>query len=96
MSYVSREVARLVSEDSIEIVKQLNHESVDGIADWSHCWLVTVSGEEINLVLCEILGIQKVRQLRLKFLGPMRPGARIIDIKPVHPCDLAGQHFMNS
>lgn len=89
MSYVVREVAKFVKSDRIEIVKQLNHESLDGITEWSHCWLVLVVGNQIQMIPCEILDIVNLRQLRLNFLHPLPPGEiKIIDIKPVHPCDL--------
>lgn len=86
--YVVREVAQLVAVDTIEVVKQLNHESLDGIQDWSHCWLVTEREGTYALVLCEIIEVINLRQLRLKFSEPLVPGSRIIDVKPVHPCDL--------
>jgi tRNA (Thr-GGU) A37 N-methylase len=89
----AREVAKFIPPDTIEIVKQLNPESLDGILDWSHCWLVTMGADGFGLVLFEIVGIENQR--RLKLIGKFEElnGKKIVDIKPVHPCDLARDSF---
>ena len=92
--WTTREVAKFSHPEtpntvSIEIVKELNQESLDGITEWSHCWLVTLTTDgTLQMHAFEI----RNRDGRKLILHPIQSfsqyGSAIIDIKPIHACDI--------
>ena len=94
--WTTREVAKFSSiaeKDetiSIEIVKEFNQESLDGMLGWSHCWLITISPTgRLEMHAFEI----RDRQGRKLILFPIenfpQNDSIIIDIKPIHSCDIS-------
>jgi len=85
-----REVAKFSSPLFIEIVKEFNFESLDGITDWSHCWIVFLDSMEVGMKKFKI----ESRKGRKLFLSSdastttLPNTIRIIDIKPIHACDI--------
>lgn len=77
------------NEQYVELEKPLNADSLDGIIDWSHCWLIgiTKSGS-LDMVLCEIIQVVK-RRLFVNTLFPIPRDIVIVDIKLVHSLDIA-------
>jgi|LauGreDrversion4_2_1035121.scaffolds.fasta_scaffold24790_4 hypothetical protein len=91
----TREIAKLSLQRnpddtiSLEIVKEFNHQSLDGILTWSHCWIISVESGEMQMHAFEIHSHSN-RFLNLIPLGSTPSGdARIIDIKPMHACDIS-------
>ena len=92
----TREVARFIPSSNadnvvIEIVKELNQESLDGILEWSHCWVITVN-EFDRMEMHAFKIIERIgRRLVLDPLGANIPNfsGTIIDIKPIHACDVS-------
>lgn len=88
-----REVAKFYPSDSpdsvfVEIVKELNQESLDGITEWSHVWLVILdSSGSLQMHPCEIQK-RDGRKLILSPLENFSTESTIIDIKPIHACDI--------
>jgi len=89
---VARIVAYLVEEDSdsivIELIAALNPDALDGVSEWSHCWLIFASRSgQIDM---RLFGIESVvgRKLKLLKLDECQmPVMQIVDIKPFHPLD---------
>jgi hypothetical protein len=94
--WTTREVARfspIAEKDeivSIEIVKEFNQESLDGILEWSHCWLITISpASQLEMHAFEIRD-RIGRKLLLFPIQNFPPNdSIIIDIKPIHSCDIS-------
>ncbi len=94
--WTTREVAKFsaVAEKdeivSIEIVKEFNPESLEGILEWSHCWLITISPtSSLEMHAFEIRDRQR-RKLLLFPIQNFPPNDYIIiDIKPIHSCDIS-------
>ena len=75
---------------TIEIVKELNQESLDGITEWSHCWLITIDNGRLGM---HAFAIQQRQGRKLTLFPidqiPSPSSATIIDIKPIHACDIS-------
>ena len=91
---VVREVAREISQKNsalvIEICRPMNGDSLDGIEDWSHCWIIFLTVDQsVDMLLFSILSRIGDRSLELMAIDskPIPAGARIIDIKPFHLVD---------
>ena len=73
----------------VQISKELNHEALDGILEWSHCWLLYLDSQgRIEISLFRILDIYGNKLI----LDPLLPvlltnTTVIVDIKPFHACD---------
>jgi len=75
---------------SIEIVKEFNQESLDGILEWSHCWLITISPTSLLEIHAFEIRDRQGRKLILFPIQNFPPNdSIIIDIKPIHSCDIS-------
>jgi hypothetical protein len=90
-----REVVRItdISTDTvhIDVCRPMNGDSLDGIEQWSHCWLLFLTSEHgVDMQLFSIVSRKGERGLELipvnKKLS-LPPNSRIIDIKPFHLVD---------
>jgi tRNA (Thr-GGU) A37 N-methylase len=89
-SGVVRCVANFISSTTIEIVKEFNPQSLDGITDWSHCWILFVGTDgEMGLLPFEISRVDGRRLELITVNGHVPSHAKIIDIKPIHACDIS-------
>lgn len=95
MAAVVRSVASIAG-DTVDMVElrvhaALNPESLDGITDWSHCWVLFLAGNMHTTVEIKLFSIVSVdnRKLSLKKLEKFSfpQSAIIVDIKPFHPLD---------
>jgi tRNA (Thr-GGU) A37 N-methylase len=95
---VVREIASFVEEtDEILVLKvmpALNPDILDGLSEWSHCWIVFLSSGEVDMELFAIYSIHErlVSLRKLAYLGK-RCLDLIVDIKPCHPLDLASHSY---
>ena len=74
----------------IELVNLLVPQCLEGLAEWSHCWLIYIAAGTVEIQLFEIQSVCS-KKLTLLRLQPFFSPACIIDIKPFHYCD-GGQH----
>lgn len=92
---VLREVATVVSILKeiviVELCRQMIPESLDGLDDWSHCWLVCLNADQSLQV--HAFSIDRIDGKRLCLRSLTSSGdnvpllGTIVDIKPVHHCD---------
>ena len=89
-----RRVATVVaiSDNSVvvELCKPLNGDSLDGLTEWSHCWLVglDITSNEIVLRMFEIEKSERRKIFLNNISDKWNPDLWIIDMKPIHPLDL--------
>ena len=90
-----REVATVAVDNDeaivIEVMKPLNGDILDGIDEWSHCWVLFVRDTDmtVNMELFAITQPPEGRRIRLTKLRPFSTlTLRIFDIKPLHSADL--------
>ncbi len=92
MSVTVRDIGSIVSSESygtltVELKKPLNADALDGIEEWSHCWLITEISGQLHAYFCEILRREK-RCILLKAFTYIDPNSAVVDLKPVHSLDL--------
>ena len=92
MTVTVRDIGSIILSKSdgtlvVELKKPLNADALDGIEEWSHCWLITEISGQLNPYFCEILRREK-RCIFLKSFTPIDVKSAIVDLKPVHSLDL--------
>lgn len=78
----------------LKISKPLNGDSLDGIEDWSHCWLVYLSPhqEQLQMELFEVgkrvsKNDRHIELVALNSLLKVSTECLLVDIKPFHYID---------
>ena len=78
----------------LKVSKPLNGDSLDGLEDWSHCWLVYLSPhqDQIQMELFEVGKRVPKNDRHLELvasISPPRVSAEcfVVDIKPLHYID---------
>lgn len=95
---VVRQVASIVEETDdtlvLKVTPALNPDVLDGLSEWSHCWMVFLSSGEMDMMLLAIGSIhERLLYLRKPFILEKRCIDLIVDIKPCHPLDLASHSY---